>query len=165
MRIVPHWTDLLQKIVTHSVLGGHLQGARVTVEKELDGFQNCTREDFTLLNWSFAENCDTLRIRRSFSTHMSNFQERLGGFQECAYENCTSLNWSFVENRDTLRISRSFTTSASDCREKLSGFQKCACEDFTLLNWLLYLVENSVCVALFCDTLCIGSSEKKLRGS
>ena len=132
----------LWKIVTNSVLGGHLLRARVTVENKLGDFQECACEDFTLLSWSFAENRDILRIRRSFSTRTSNFHERLGGFQECTCEDCTWLNWSFVENRDTLRIRRSFTTRTSNCREKLSGFQKCACEDFTSLSWLWYLVEK-----------------------
>jgi len=34
VRILPHCTDLLQKIVTHSVLGGHFIRARVTAEKD-----------------------------------------------------------------------------------------------------------------------------------
>ena len=78
--------------MTHSVLGSHLSRARVTVENELGGFQECACEDFTLLDWSFAENRDTLRIRKLFSMRTNNFQERLGDFQECrgACEDCTS---------------------------------------------------------------------------
>jgi len=61
-------------------------------QKRLGGFQECACEDCTLLNRSFVENRDKLRIRRSFTTRTSNCREKLGGFQKCAREDFTSLN-------------------------------------------------------------------------
>ena len=111
--------------MTHSVLSGHLSRARVTVENKLGGFQECSREDCTLLDWSFTENRDTLHIRRLFSRARVTSKKDSVVFNSALVRNVPHWLGSFVKNRDTLRIRMSFSPRTSYYQKKLSGLHKC----------------------------------------
>jgi len=123
--------------VIHSVLGGHLSFARLTVENKLGGFRKCACEDCTSLNWSLQKIVTQSVIGGHLLGARLTVENKLGGFQKCACDDFTLLNWSFAEYRDTLRIRRPFSTRTSNFQETLGG---CACEDCTSLNWSF--VEN-----------------------
>jgi len=101
----------------------------------IGGFQKCACEDCTSLNWSFVENRDTLRIRRSFTTRTSNCREQTRWFSRVRLWGLYFIEQIFAENRDTLRIRKSFITRTSNCREQTRWFSK-------VRSWGLYLVEQ-----------------------
>ena len=141
VRVLPHWTDIVQRIVTHSVLGVVCDLLRPTNSR---GKKNSeVLKSATMRVWShstdlFVENRDTLRSSVWFTMHTSNFRGKTRWFSKVGLWgfDLTELLF-FVENRDTLCIRSSvwFTSRTSNCRDKLGGSQKCVCEGFTSLNW------------------------------
>ena len=132
MRVLPQWTDILYRIVTHSVLGVvcDLLRTRVTAETNSKVLKSaCVR---VLSHWTDIVHrivthsvlgvvCDLLHAR--VTAEKKKNSEVLKSATVRVWRHWTDL---FVENRDTLRIRSSvwFTTRTSKCREKTRWFSK-----------------------------------------